>query len=751
MLKMACRTLSAVGRTLWSRGVARLRPPNEPAVIRIISLRADRTQFSLPAPDLLAVRRRAGYQMAMRRILIFVLLLLGLAAPASAELDQLAKVHVRLISDRDAVRPGSTFTVAVEQDIRSGWHTYWLNPGDAGTPTEIKWTLPAGWKAGAIQWPYPQREPVGPLMDYGYEGKVWLLVDVTAPADAQTGPIKLGALVQYLVCREVCIPEDATAELPLVIDPQAGGPDPTSAPDFAAARARIPAASPWPIHFASGKDLRLYVQAPALAGTARPTEVQFFPANPGSVADAEPQSFGFAKDGVVMTLAPGTKVASLKTLEGVLVLTSADGSVQALQVNAAPGVVPNASTGGNLSLWLALAFAALGGLILNIMPCVLPVLAMKALALAGHAGADRRHARAESFSYSLGAVLSFVALGLVIVALRAGGAAIGWGFQLQQPIVVSLLALLMFAVGLNMSGVFEIQPISVGDSLAQKGGLFGAFFTGVLAVAVAAPCTAPFMATAIGYGFTQSPFVVLAIFTALGLGFALPFLLLGIWPAFRRILPKPGLWMVRLKKILALPMYAAAGWLIWVLAQQVDRNALIAAVAAMVGAGVALWIWGAMQRGARWLRAVGTIVILLVLGGTAYALSLVAAAHPPAPVAATAHAGMKSEPYSPARLAALRKSGRPVFIDATASWCITCLVNEEAALSRPAVHAAFADKKIALLVADWTNRNPEITALLEAHGRSGVPLYLYYAPGAAEPKILPQILTEGEVLKALNG
>lgn len=689
----------------------------------------------------------------MRRILLLLLLFVGLAVPALADLappaDAPAKVRVRFISDRDAVRPGATFTVALEQDIASGWHTYWVNPGEAGTPTEIKWSLPPGWKAGAIQWPYPRREPVGPLMDYGYEGKVWLLMDVTAPADAPAGTVRLSGLVQWLVCREVCIPEEAKAELSVVIDPNAAGPAPESAADFAAARAKIPAASPWPVRFAQGKTLRLFVEAPALAGTAKPTDVQFFPRKSDTIIDAAPQSFGLVKNGMVLELQ--SKAAPLKMLEGVLVLTSSDGSVQALEIKAAPGLVPDAGTGGDLSLWLALAFAALGGLILNIMPCVLPVLAMKALALAGHAGADRSHARLESFSYSLGAILSFVAFGLVVMALRAGGAAIGWGFQLQEPIVVMGLALLMFAVGLNLSGVFEIQPISTGEALARKGGLAGAFFTGVLAVAVAAPCTAPFMATAIGYGFTQSPFVVMAIFTALGLGFALPFLLLGLWPALHKILPKPGQWMVRLKKLLALPMYAAAGWLIWVLAQQVDRTALMAAFAAFAGVGLALWIWGATRLSKSWLRATGAIVAVLLFGGTAYALSLVALAKPPAPVAVTAHAGMKSEPYSPARLEALRKANRPVFIDATASWCITCLVNEEAALSRPGVHAAFAEKKVALLVADWTNRNPEITALLEKHGRSGVPLYLYYAPGAAEPKILPQILTEGEVLKALKG
>ena len=686
----------------------------------------------------------------MRRFLICLLSVLAFAAPASAQLDRLPKVHVSLIADRDAVRPGGTLTVAVEEEIREGWHTYWSNPGEAGAATEIKWMLPPGWKAGAIQWPYPQREPVGPLMDYGYEGKVRLLVDLQVPADAAPGEANIAALVQYLVCREVCIPEDANAALKLFVDPSAPPPDAVSAERFAAARARIPAPSPWPMRYAMNGDLRLYVKAPALTGVARPVDAQFFPAQSGEVDDPAPQSLGFAADGLVMRLAPGKKLKQLGALDGVLVLTSPDKSVQALEVHAAPGPVPEVhfDTGSKLGLALALLFAFLGGLILNVMPCVLPILAMKALALAGHAGADRRHARAESFTYCAGAVVSFVALGLLIVALRAGGAAIGWGFQLQEPIVVAGLALLMFAVGLNLSGVFEIEAVSVGDALARRGGLLGAFFTGVLAVAVAAPCTAPFMGAAIGYGFTQAPLVVLAVFAALGLGFALPFLLLGLWPAMHRILPKPGTWMVRLKHILAIPMYGAAAWLVWVLAQQVDRTGFAAALAALAALGVSLGVWGATRL--KPSRHAGAVLALIGLAGTAYALSFVWTARAPAPAPTTSYAGMKSEPYSAARLEQLRHENRAVFVDATASWCITCLVNEEAALSRPAVRKAFAEKHIAFLVADWTNRNPEITALLEAHGRSGVPLYLYYAPGAAEPIILPQVLTEGEVLRTVG-
>jgi thiol:disulfide interchange protein DsbD len=686
----------------------------------------------------------------MRRLWLSVLVLLATLAPAAAQIDRAPKVIVRLIADRLAVLPGGTLTVALEENIRPGWHTYWSNPGDAGAPTEIKWTLPAGWKAGAIQWPYPQRDPVGPLMDYGYEGKVWLLVDLQAPADAKPdSEAHLSAAVSWLVCREVCIPEDAVLNLTLFVAANAPPPDPISAEQFAAARAKLPAVSPWPMRTALDGDLRLYVRAPALAGVAKPVEAQFFPAQPGEVEDVAPQTLGFAEDGVVLRLRPGNKLG--KVLDGVLVLTSADKSVQALQVKAEPGAVPPArfEEGAPISLALALLFAFIGGLILNVMPCVLPVLAMKALALAGHAGKEHSRARAESFTYSAGAVLSFVAFGLLLAALRAGGAAIGWGFQLQEPIVVAGLALLMFAVGLNLSGVFEVEAISAGDRLARKGGLVGAFFTGVLAVAVAAPCTAPFMATAIGYGLTQSTPIVLAVFVALGLGFALPFLLLGVWPAMHRILPKPGAWMLRLKQILALPMYGAAAWLVWVLAQQVNRTGLVAVLAAIAALGVSLWLWGATRAGQDWVRKAGAVVATVGIAGALYALTLIG--HAPAPPSGqTEFAGMKSEPYSAARLAQLRDAHRAVFVDATASWCITCLVNEEATLSRPAVRAAFVGKHVAFLVADWTNRNSAITALLEAHDRSGVPLYLYYAPGAADAVVLPQILTEGEVLQTIG-
>ncbi len=465
-----------------------------------------------------------------------------------------------------------------------------------------------------------------------------------------------------------------------------------------------------------------------------------------------PQTMGFASDGLVLRMAPGKALARKGgALDGVLVLTSTDGSVQALDVKALPGPVPDAdfeSPGGGMGFALALLLALAGGLILNLMPCVLPVLAMKAFALSSQAGRDRIEAVRESFAYGAGAILSFVGLGALLIALRAGGQAIGWGFQLQEPLVVAGFALLMFGVGLNLSGVFEIQSFGGGERLTHAGGMVGSFFTGVLAVAVAAPCTAPFMAAALGYALTQSAAIALGVFLALGIGFALPFVALGVSPMLMRALPRPGAWMLRFKQVLAFAMYGTAAWLVWVLAQQAGANAVAAILAAMVAAGFGAWVWGATRALSPRGRGVGALVTLIAIIAALSSLELLKSM--PAQVSSVNVTGLASEPYSEARVAALRAENRAVFVNATAAWCITCLVNDEAALSGARVKEAFARKHIAYIVADWTRRDPAITALLAAHGRSGVPLYLYYAPGAASPRVLPQILTEGDVLAVLG-
>jgi thiol:disulfide interchange protein DsbD len=683
----------------------------------------------------------------------FASLLCLIALPAAGQIDSAPKVHAALIAEGGEVAPGATLTVALEENIRPGWHTYWVNPGEAGFPTDIKWTLPPGWKAGAIQWPYPKRLPVGPLMNYGYEGKVWLLTSLTAPANAAPGLVTLKADASWLVCQEVCIPEEQVLTLPVAVSPSPVAPYATVKEKFDAARAKIPVSSPWPVTFAGGPNLDLFVASPSLA-KAQLKDVTFYPKSEGVVTGMAPQQLGIADSGIVLRLTPAKGAKTAKTLDGVLVLTSTDGSVQALDVDAKPGDVPPAQfaqSGEESGLWLSLLFALLGGLILNLMPCVLPILAMKALALANVAHGDRGEATREGFAYGIGAILSFVALGALLVALRAGGEAIGWGFQLQEPAAVAAFALLIFAVGLNLSGVFEFSSgVTAGDSLARRGGATGSFFTGVLAVAVAAPCTAPFMAAALGYALTQSAITAIAVFLALGIGFALPFVVIGLAPRLLRVLPKPGVWMLTFKQLLAFPMYAAAVWLVWVLMEEAGSTALIAILGGMILLAFAAWAWTASRNASSGWRTAGAGFALLGLIGALGTLFAVDAV-PPASAAAPANvAGIPSQPYSAAKLADLRTQKRAVFVDATAAWCITCMVNEKVALENDRVRKAFAQKHIAYLIADWTSRNAAITALLTQNGRSGVPLYLYYAPGAANPVVLPQILTEDEVVKVIS-
>jgi thiol:disulfide interchange protein DsbD len=482
------------------------------------------------------------------------------------------------------------------------------------------------------------------------------------------------------------------------------------------------------------------------------------------VEPAAPQAAGTASSGLVLNSAPGWKMttaekrSAVDSIKGILVLTGADGRVDALDLEAVPGPVPAAAVAlageSDLGLLTAMLFAVLGGLILNLMPCVFPVLSMKALALAAKRDAPEA-ARVSALAYGAGVLASFIALAGILIALQAGGAAVGWGFQLQQPLFVMLLALLMFAVGLNLSGVYEIGGgalASAGDKLTHKSGAAGSFFTGVLAVVVATPCTAPFMGAAMGYALTQNAAFALAVFLALGIGFALPFMLLGFFPRALRFLPKPGAWMTSLRQILAFPMYGAAIWLVWVLSLQAGSDGLLVALASALALAFGLWALGRAQMSDGFGRKAGlataAVAVLGAIGLTSYAGTF----SPPA-VAATqvaAESAIPYEPYTAARLEALRAEGRPVFINATAAWCITCLVNERVALSGDGLKTEFEQKKVAALKADWTNQNPEITALLTAQQRSGVPLYLYYAPGAQAPVVLPQILTESIVLAALK-
>lgn len=650
---------------------------------------------------------------------------------------------VTLVSDHAAIAPGQSFRLAMRQRLAAGWHTYWINPGDAGQPPEVTLELPASARAEPMRFPAPERIPFGPLVNFGYEGEPVFIIPVTAPASLRPGDtFSVTARGDWLVCERICIPEEGVFQLEI---PVAAAPRPAAATAalFVAAEAAEPRAAPFTARLGfAGKAGAIEIAGPGIVpGAVR--EAFFFPAEWGVIDNAAPQALSVRDGSLTLALARGAAEALPANINGIVAITDKAGTRGTYLVAAAPGPVP--STGAAMPLWQAALLAALGGLLLNLMPCVFPILAMKAVALARLSGAARGEVRGHAVAYTAGVVLSFLTMGGVLVALRTAGDAVGWGFQFTQPAFVAAMAWLMLAVGLNLSGVFAVGgAIGAGESLTGKGGHAGSFFTGALAVLVATPCTAPFMAAAIGAALVMGAAGALTIFAALGLGMALPYALLGVAPGLARLLPRPGAWMERLKQGLAFPMYAAAGWLVWVLAEQAGPQAVLAVMAGGVLVGFGAWAWGiAQQAEARLGRIAGAAAIVA-------ALALLPLVHGAAPAVTRSADSAGGEAWSAARVAALRAEGRPVFVNLTAAWCITCKVNERVALATDGVRRAFAERNVAYLTGDWTRGDPEISALLRAHARDGVPLYLFYPAGGTVPLVLPQILTEGIVLRAIT-
>lgn len=681
-------------------------------------------------------------------------------------------IESELVAQEAGIAPGGTIYVALRQKIVPGWHTYWRNPGDAGEPTKITWTLPEGWTAGDMVWPTPKKTRLGPLLDYAYEGEILIPTPITAAADAKPGTtLSLTADVFYLVCEQVCIPEEAKLSLLLPVVADAPKPD----PKWGAVIGKVLADAPKPaglkaVFKLEGQALKLAVTGGLLKG-ADMAGAYFFPYSPKVIEHAAEQAIERGPEGLTLTLKPGYDfigsgtppaelVGVLATKAGAWEVTATAGEALAgasglgpPPAEAAPGAT---STGGLVG---ALLFALLGGLILNLMPCVFPVLSMKAASLAGHAH-EASKARLQGLAFLLGVVATFLVLAGALLAVRAGGAAVGWGFQLQSPLVIAWLALLMLLVALNMSGVFEIGTSvqGVGAGASSKGGFSGAFFTGALAVVVAAPCTAPFMAGALGYALTQPPAIALGVFLALAVGFAAPFVAVTFIPGALKLLPRPGGWMEVLKKGLAFPMYGAALWLVWVFAQQAGPMALGQVLVAGVLVAFGAWLYGLAQtrQAAGKSAAVSMILgLLTVIAGLGLAAAAALSAKPPV-AASTAEAptpggpSLTAEAWSPEKVKALQAEGRPILVDFTAAWCVTCQVNEKVALSGSKVAEAFKAQNAVLLKADWTNRDPIIAKALADFGRVGVPLYLVYPKNGGAPFILPQLLTEGMVIDAIE-
>ena len=660
-------------------------------------------------------------------LLLFSVTALTGAVAAESPPVRTARMTATLVSDTDAVAAGVPMHLGLRLQMAPGWHTYWRNPGDAGVAPELTLNV----AAGSIVWPAPERLPEGPLMTYGYTGSVVLPVMVTPGADG----LHVTATADWLVCQKICVPEEGR----FTLDLPAGTPGPSAeAPLFAAAAARTPRASPFTARVAGDGTLSL------VGGELSPATVAdawFIPDGDGAIQPSAPQTAEVSDGSVLIHLKPFKTAPA--SLAGIVMLRDRSGAETPIAIDAKAGAAPAAA----LPLIHTLLFAVLGGFLLNLMPCVFPILAMKAMGLARLSGRDQREVRWHAASYTGGVVLAFAGLGATLVGLRGAGDAVGWGFQFQSPLAVTLLCWVLLAVGLNLSGVYAVgsRLAGMGQGLAGRGGHVGSFGTGVLAVLVATPCTAPFMGAAIAAGLAAPPAVTLMVFVAMGLGMAAPYGLLGVAPGLARVLPRPGAWMDVLRNGLAFPMYGAAVWLLWVVSLEAGGAGVLTVAGGGLLVALGAWAFGLAQRSGGRLRHFGRSLAVAAVVGAFFMLWGVGGG-PAATIAADTAA---AEHYTPARLAELRAEGRPVFVNMTAAWCVTCLVNERLALSPEKVRAAFAAHRVAYLKGDWTGGDPAITSFLRDNSRDGVPLYVLFAPGAA-PKVLPQILTEAEMLTQLG-
>ena len=699
------------------------------------------------------------------------MLLLALSASA-AEASFPEPVRARLLADVASVEAGRGFTLGVLLEQDPGWHTYWAWEGDAGQPTQVDWELPPGFEVGPLQWPGPGRYQEEDLTVFGYADEVMLLAPVRTPA-VLPDTMRFTARVNWLVCREICVPGEATLSLQL----PAGEAPPAHTDLFDGYRSMVPTplsdSDPvsWRSRVLPGEAgaLRVTVEVTAEHEGREPPDFYPLPAgwepflDAGSLLDAGARvELGpkRTRSGLLIEPAPGQ--APPGELAGVIAFPDAAGDRRFRTIGFSLGEsaldlgAPDfgAAAGGDRSLPAYLLMAVIGGMILNLMPCVLPVISLKALSLVAQGGEEPRRIRQLGLSFSAGVVLTFVVLAAFVIVLKAGGEQIGWGFQFQSPGFVLFLTGLVFILGLSLFGVVTIRlPGSVGalGGMAQGEGLGHSFFNGVLATILATPCTAPFLGTALGFAFSQPAAVVLAVFVAIGAGLSLPYLVLAWQPRWVRFLPRPGAWMERFKQGMGFLLMATVLWLLWVVGKQLGMEAVIWTGAFLLCLALGAWVLGTWidlrsSKARRW--SAWAAALLIALAGYGLFLHPVVTG-PGAGDAAPGTAGW--EEFDVQRLEALLAEDRLLFIDFTAEWCWTCKVNERVVLADPEVRQRFEELDAALIKADWTNRNPEITHMLRAFGRSGVPLYVIFPPGRPrEPIVLPEVITKGIVLDGLE-
>ncbi|MES2937005.1 MAG: thioredoxin family protein [Pseudomonadota bacterium] len=700
---------------------------------------------------------------------LFLSALAGLSLLATSALAQdkavvtTERVRAELVAYApEGAEAGKPVWVGLQLTHQPQWHTYWKNSGDSGLPTQLQWTLPAGVTAGAVAWPLPKKIPVGTLANYGYEGTVLLPVPLTIAPDFKPSLLRaqldIQLKAQWLVCKQECIPEEGSFSLSIPVRSSTA----LHSAAFQQAFAAQPKDLPTPAQ-ARVVDRDLEISVTGLPSLAQGRPLAFFPETP-EIVEAAAAGTQVWRNGVwtlrVPLAAQRSQSPALLPLvlavdgqQGWRVEAKVAGSwpavaavsgpspalEQALRNNAAAAVPASAPLG----FGAALLGALLGGLILNLMPCVFPVLAIKVVGFTRHAD-DKRGHRIGGLAYTAGVVVSLLVLGAAMLALRAAGEQLGWGFQLQSPAVVAVLAALFTVLGLNLAGVFEfggMLPSSLA-TLQARHPVVDSFLTGMLAVAVASPCTAPFMGASLGFAIGLPAVQALAIFAVLGLGMALPYLVASWVPAVARALPRPGAWMDTFRRLMAFPMFGTVAWLVWVLGQQSGIDGAGALLALLVALAMAIWAFTLQGRS----RAVVGTIAVVGLAAMAWIAGPAVTRLPPASAASAAQGPW--QPWEPGRVEQLLASGQPVFVDFTAAWCVTCQYNKKTTLGQDEVLAGFRARNVALLRADWTRRDPAITAALGQLGRNGVPVYVLYRAGRA-PLVLTEVLSKDELRAAV--
>ncbi len=698
----------------------------------------------------------------MKKFIISILFILSSTFSISqAQAVKTEYVEAELISEKMALKPGSIQTMALRLKMEPAWHVYWSNPGDAGLPTRLTWDLPAGFSVSEFQWPYPERVVTPPLIAYGYSGEVYLLFDLQAPQDLQVGTtVTLKARADWLVCKNVCLPGNADLQISLPVKNENTAVNKKWITAFTKTRAKLPIKnSGWQIE-AAVRDTLLTIQATPPPGmTVNLHEIEFCPFEEGIIENSVMPEF--KRHGETYRLIfrvfkyreePLTKISG--------VLTTPDGwrgadSEQSIEIDVPVTSALSQQAGGsaNPGLFYALLFSFLGGMILNLMPCVLPVLSIKVLSFVKQAGEKDSQPWKHGVVFTIGVLITFWLLAGILIALRAGGEQLGWGFQLQSSVFIVILSAIIFLFGLSLFGVFEIGTslMSVGGKMDQGSGFAGSFWSGVAATVVATPCTAPFMGSALGYALTQPVWTAMLIFTFLGFGMSAPYLLLASSPRLLKFVPKPGRWMESFKQFMGFLMMATVVWLVWVLGNQKGVDGIAILLFALLFVSIAAWIYG------RWATPVATVrtrrlatgfAVLITFAGIYF--GVVNTQNLTAVTSSEQNSGtIDWQPYSEALVAELQQSGQPYFIDFTASWCLSCKVNERVAFTETA-GKKFQELGIVTVKADWTKRDPVISKALEKFGRNSVPLYVLYDGKNSQPYILPEIITESILVQALG-